>query len=253
MAEPRILVSADVPALCDHLAGRLGEYAAATLARRPRFSVALTGGRTPRAFYERLAERMRKHECSWTGWDFFWGDERSVPPGHADSNYRMAWESLLGPAGVNPEHIHRLPGESGDLNVAAKEYADLIARHVPENSRGIPVFDLILLGMGDDGHTASLFPGTAALREEEQIVVANWVPQLETYRLTMTYPLINAGRCVWYLVTGAAKAPLLKQVLGRQNDPMYPCQHVNPPDGELVWWLDADAAAELADIPRTFL
>jgi 6-phosphogluconolactonase len=209
-----------------------------------RFSLVLSGGSTPRAIYTRMAEWSQQDPDLWRQVDYFWGDERSVPADHPDSNYRMAMEAWLAPAGIPPTHIHRLPGDARDLAQAAREYQSLIASLISERQDGIPVLDLVMLGMGDDGHTASLFPGTEALAVTDRLVAENDVPQLATTRLTMTYPLINHARQVWFLIAGASKADRLAEVLAPAPDlnVTYPCQFVDPVSGQLRWYLDEPAA-----------
>lgn len=216
-----------------------------TVASHGCFSLALAGGSTPRAVYLRMAQLCQETPQLCQAVDFFWGDERTVPPDHPDSNYRMAMESWLGPAMISPDRIHRMAGEAKDLAVAAGDYERLIRKHVPGRENGVPTLDLVLLGMGDDGHTASLFPMTEALCVTDRLVVENHVPQLRTHRLTMTYPLINHARQVWFLVSGSSKAMRLREVLS--PDPTtaatYPCHFIDPTSGQLKWYLD-EAAAE---------
>jgi 6-phosphogluconolactonase len=157
----------------------------------------------------------------------------------------MASEQLLNPLGINRLQIHRMQGEADDLARAAAEYEARIRRIVPDGAEDMPRFDLVLLGMGDDGHTASLFPGTKGLDEERLGVVANHIPQRGTWRLTMTLPLINQSRAVWFLVTGASKASRLGEVLKGQDGARYPCELVRPELGELRWIVDRPAAEEL--------
>ena len=189
---------------------------------------------------------------NWERWQIFWSDERCVPPTSPDSNYRMAKETLLDPLAhrnAAPRMVVRLAGE-GDPEAAAAAYERAVRETVPANPNSgagqLPRFDLILLGMGADGHTASLFPHTAALAETERLVVANPVPKLDTTRLTFTFPLINAARRVLVLVAGADKAPALHEVLAGPRDPdLYPSQRLHPVDGAVTWLVDAAAHAQL--------
>jgi 6-phosphogluconolactonase len=176
----------------------------------------------------------------WAHIDFFWGDERCVAPDHPDSNFRMAHEALLSSVPVAPDHIHRIAGELYDASVAARLYeAEILATLSPREP--MPRFDLILLGLGTDGHTASLFPGTPALAERERICVDNWVPASGARRVTVTLPLINAARTVMFVVSGPDKASIVRVVQHRQGEDALPAQLVQP-DGELLWMLDRDAA-----------
>ena len=207
--------------------------------------VALAGGSTPRALYRALADTaaLRSH-VPWNRMHFFWGDERHVPPDHADSNYRMVHETLLENVPVNPEQIHRIRAEQPDAGEAARAYDAEILKTLPHDAAP-PRFDLILLGLGNDGHTASLFPDTPALLEQRRLCVDNWVERLHTNRITMTYPLLNAARAVLFMVSGADKAGIVRDVLRPANgDRVFPAQRVRP-DGELLWMLDRDAASAM--------
>jgi 6-phosphogluconolactonase len=204
-----------------------------------RFAVALAGGNTPRQLYEVLAAPPFRDRIPWGRLELFFGDERAVGPEHPDSNYGMAQRALLSKV---PVIAHRMRAEAA----AADEYERLIRERITTTREGVPVFDLVLLGMGKDGHTASLFPGTRALEEEVRLVVMNEVPQLNTQRMTFTYPLLNAARRVWVLVPGADKREMVGQCMAalerRSAERPWPIVGVRPTDGELIWWLD-DASA----------
>lgn len=226
------------------------EAAAAAIADKGRFSVALSGGSTPRRVFELLAAPECRDRLDWGKIDFFWGDERSVAPEHADSNYRMAVTAMLNPLGIDSERIHRMPAEREDREQAAIEYADEIRNAIEDHRFGkaVPQIDLIMLGMGADGHTASLFPFTAALTETHRLVVPNYVEKLATWRMTMTAPLINQGRRILFLVAGSDKAAVLREVLeGPEDYARLPSQMIKPAHGDLVWLIDASAAAALRD------
>lgn len=211
--------------------------------------VVLSGGNTPAYLYRLLTNPRWRERVHWPRLSFFWSDERPVPPTHADSNFRMAWETLLAPLGVHGSQVHRMRGEANDLHAAAREYEETIACEFHTFlGATVPRFDFVLLGMGADGHTASLFPHTPALEERRRWVVANFVPELRSTRLTLTYPILNAARCVMFLVTGANKA----QAVARVFDPRTPVEDcpargVCPVDGKLLWILDRAAASQLAD------
>ena len=183
-------------------------------------------------------------------WDkvfFFWGDERHVPPTDADSNFRMANETLLSKIAVPSRNIFRIPAENPDAAAAASEYEETLIKFFSLKPGEFPSFDLILLGMGPDGHTASLFPETAALQERSHLVVANWVEKLKTQRITLTLPVLNAARTVAFLVSGADKAEVLHEVLqGTGPAEKYPSKLVRPSDGRLIWFLDRASASELS-------
>lgn len=214
---------------------------AATAARR-RATLVLSGGSTPAPIFRALAGEAR---LDWQAVHFFWGDERTVPPDHADSNFRMARETLLDPLGIAPDdaRVHRFPTEAAPRDAAAMVEQNI--RRFFETPPGeVPSFDVVLLGMGDDGHTASLFPGTEALKEPTHLTAANSVPTLNTTRLTLTYPVLNAARAVLVLVRGEKKAALVAEILDGGGG-QYPISHVQPADGELLWVLDAEAASRL--------
>jgi len=194
--------------------------------------IALAGGSTPRRLYETLASAKFRDRVPWERLELFFGDERSVAPDHPDSNFRMAREALEGVEVT----MHRMPAQDGD----ASGYEQLVRKRVGSGPAGIPAFDLILLGIGTDGHTASLFPGTAALEERDRLVVMNDVPALRTRRMTFTIPLIDAARRVWIIATGGDKSPVVRRCLAGDSD--FPIQRIRP-NGELVWWVDEAAAA----------
>jgi 6-phosphogluconolactonase len=206
------------------------------VARAPR-TVALSGGSTPRLLYQLLADEK---QVPWPEIHFFWSDERHVPPDHPDSNYRMTNEALLSHVPVPQNNIHRIPGENPDASAAASDYEQTL---IEITNSSLPRLDLILLGLGSDGHTASLFPGSEALHETQRLVVAPWIEKLNTYRITMTLPLLNNGASIVFLVSGKDKAEIVREVLeGPKN---YPAQEINPTSGELIWMLDKDAAGNL--------
>jgi 6-phosphogluconolactonase len=219
------------------------ERAQKALRARRRFTVLLSGGSTPRTLYESLADAP----LDWNRVQVFFGDERCVPPDHADSNYRMAREALLSKIAIPERNVHRFRTEDADPERVAKEYEGQLQAFFKLRLGEVPTVDLALMGMGADGHTASLFPGTTALDEEVRLSVAVWVEALKTWRLTLTYPLFNKARCALFLVAGADKAEALRQVLdaGASAAPRLPAARIRPADGELLWWLDAAAAGSL--------
>jgi 6-phosphogluconolactonase len=202
------------------------------------FRVALSGGSTPRALYSLLAGE----EPPWSRLHFFWSDERCVPPDHADSNYRMASEALLSRVPLPPANVHRIEGELADADEAARRYEVEIRR---DFAGAEPRFDWIFLGLGADGHTASLFPGTTAVAETKKLATSVWVPDKRSHRVTFTLPLLNAAKTVAFLVSGSDKAEIARQVLEEPPSRTRPASLVNP-SGELLWFLDRDAAARLA-------
>ncbi len=243
----RDIVIAESPAALDAVAAdALIDLARQSIQERDRFTVALSGGRTPRGLHRELLVESRRRDVDWTKVAFFWGDERTVPPDDDESNFRMAKETLLKPLGIQKEQVHRFHTEIADWTECAEAYEQRLKVVFKASPPAFPVFDLILLGMGDDGHTASLFPFTEALREKRRWVVANLVPQLQTTRLTMTAPCINAARNVWFVVAGQGKATRLAQVLNGPSDPeRLPSQLIRPTDGRLRWFVDEAAMSQL--------
>jgi polyphosphate glucokinase len=215
-----------------------------------RFTVALSGGSTPRGLYRLLAtDPAWRDQLPWQNMHFFWGDERHVPPEHADSNFRMANEALLSVAPVPAANVHRMHGEAANAADAAREYEDELHEAFGLKAGEVPRFDLILLGLGPEGHTASLFPGTRALTENQRLVVSNWVGKLFADRITLTPPVLNNAACVMFIVSGPDKATALKGILEGPYEPdQLPAQLVNPTNGRLVWLLDRAAAQELGVI-----
>ena len=211
--------------------------ARAALAQRGEFRVALSGGNTPRPIFAEFGRIAR--DLPWERVRFTFGDERCVPPNESESNFRMAREALFEPQLIPEQSIMRLRGEI-DPQLAAQEYEDALALLATQHGETIYRHDLMLLGMGDDGHTASLFPGTAALDEQVRRVVANYVPKMEAWRLTMTLPLLNQSRQVLFLARGDKNHEVLERVLA--GAPEFPASLVNPPNGQLTWMIGTTAA-----------
>jgi 6-phosphogluconolactonase len=225
----------------------LVELAREAITARGRFCVALSGGSTPRRMYEILSEAPRWAQIDWRRVEFFWGDERAVPPDHPDSNYGVAATVLLRKLDMPADRIHRIKAELPDVDEAAALYQEELARVFATPVEGLPpIFDLILLGMGADGHTASLFPYSQALTERRRWVVGNTVPKVGKQRITLTFPILNRAAEVRLLVTGDDKAGVLKEALVGPREPeRLPVQAVVPEGGRLVWLIDRAAAAEL--------
>jgi len=210
---------------------------------RGRYTVALSGGSTPRGLHQQLATSFST-QLPWDKVFFFWGDERHVPPDFPESNFRMAKETLLSRLPIPEQNIFRMKGELPDANEAAVQYEQRLREFFKPAPGEFPRLDFILLGMGPDGHTASLFPGTKGLEERQRWVIGNWVPQHDTWRITLTYPVINSSRVVMFLISGEGKGEMVRKAL---KDPAahLPCQGIKPASGELMWYLDKGAAAEL--------
>ncbi len=225
-------------------ASRFASLAEQSITERGTFSVALSGGSTPKAMFSLLAQSPFATSLPWSEIQFFWGDERCVPPDHPDSNFLMTMETLLSKVAVSPEKIFRIPAEDDDHHRAAERYATTLRQTFNSET---PRFDLIFLGMGADGHTASLFPGTEALQVKDRIVVANFVEKLNSWRITLTAKTINDARNVLFLVAGEDKAATLRNVLEGQYQPeTYPSQLIQPANGSLLWMLDEAAAGLLS-------
>lgn len=245
-SQERIEVYPDVNALTRAAAADFVALAKEAVAARGVFSVALSGGSTPKRLFSLLAdESTGALAAPWEQIHCFFGDERHVAPDHAESNFRMANEALLSRVPIPTANIHRIHAENPDASQAASNYEkDLRAFFEPRGFvvDGFPRFDLILLGMGPDGHTASLFPGSSALDEKQRWVVSTWVEKFNTDRITFTYPTINHAAKIALFVAGADKAPMIHEVLVEYKDsPRYPVQFVHPLNGEKLWLLDRAA------------
>jgi 6-phosphogluconolactonase len=245
MASPTEIHVLDTPE--DLFRAAASEFAAvanAAVSAHGRFCVALSGGSTPKSLYTLLASGAIP-SIPWEKIYFFFGDERDVPPNDPESNYRMANEAMLSKAPVPSENVFRVRTEEKDVEAAALAYEQTIRSFFGVKPGAFPRFDLILLGMGPDGHTASLFPGTAALQEANRLVVANWVEKFKTYRITFTLHVLNNAACTMFLVSGPEKADKLREVLeGNSQD--LPSARVRPSGGRLIWFVDRAAAAGLS-------
>jgi 6-phosphogluconolactonase len=215
------------------------------------FALALAGGSTPRALYQLLV-KPQQHQIDWTRVLIVWGDERNVPTDHVDSNYRMAMDSLIDSIPVPASNVIGVPNPGGDARAAAVAYEKLLRDRLPTDANGLGVIDCVLLGMGDDVHTASLFPETAALGESKAWVAANFVPKLNAWRVTFTAPLINAAKQVAFLIAGPSKTQALQTLWhGPQAPQLYPSQIINPSSGALTFFVDRSALGNVA-IPSNF-
>lgn len=244
-AEVRILP--DATALSRAAADEFLQVARAAIDARGRFMAALSGGSTPKAIYSLLAadQKTGAHPLPWEKVHVFFGDERHVPPDHADSNYRMANEALLSKVPIPPENIHRVRAELDAAHAAAEYEAELKSVFHPRANE-LPRFDLVMLGMGPDGHTASLFPGSTALAERRALVCATWVEKFKSHRITFTFPLLNAAAEVLFVVGGTDKTDMLRNVLrGDPSGQRYPAQEIRPTAGRPIWLVDEAAAARV--------
>lgn len=231
----------NVDSLLDALVVLWKNIAKESIADHGVFHVALAGGGTPRNFYERLSKNNSKNSIAWDKVHFYFGDERYVPQDHVDSNFRMADETLFSKLGIPASQIHAMVTPSLSPEENAERYASLLDQQMEKDVDGHPVFDLVLLGMGGDGHTASLFPATEILHENKKWVAAQFVDQLNVWRVSLTYPTLNAARHVAILVVGEAKAAIFSELTKLSpNDTRYPIQGIRP-RGDLQWFLDKAA------------
>ena len=237
-----IEVMADLAELSRRGAELFVTAAAESIGARGRFSVAVSGGSTPRALFQLLATEEFRTRVDWERTHFFWADERCVAPDHPDSNFKVAHDLLLIKLALPSDHIHRIPGELAPEAAAFAYERDLRGFFAGER---IPAFDLILLGMGEDGHTASLFPGEKGIAKKERSAIAVYVEKLHSHRVTLTLPVLNSACRVVFLVAGKEKAVTVQEVLKGTN-PLLPAAQVNPPEGSLTWLLDKEAAGKLS-------
>ena len=237
----RFTVLPDSPSACRAVADRFIELAAEAIATRGAFRVALSGGGTPKTVYPMLLEPERRDAVEWSRVEFFWGDERTVPPDHPESNFGVAYQMLIAQLpDVRPDRIHRMPAEAPDLHAAALTYESELRLAFGARGDEPPAFDLIWLGMGPDGHTASLFPGSEALDETERWAVGNWAPHPQAWRMTLTFPVLNAARAVIFAVEGANKAEAIRRI--REGGSGLPAERVS--GDQVEWIIDAAAAGE---------
>jgi 6-phosphogluconolactonase len=250
--EYQIQILPDATAVAKQAAQHFIEASRNAIEQKGVFEVALAGGSTPKAMYAQLAQDESLREKNmWSKTQLFFGDERHAGPDDPQSNFRMANEVLLSKAGISAGQVHRIHGEYDDTERAAAEYEELLRKHFRLRNGELPRFDLMLLGMGNEGHTLSLFPGTKALRDNGRLVVSNWVGKLYTERITMTAPVACNAAMVIFMVTGADKAPALKAVLEGPHEPeQLPAQLIKPVNGQLFWLVDESAGSMLSEGPR---
>jgi 6-phosphogluconolactonase len=244
-SSPEIRVFPNSPELFQAGAQEFAALANAAVKSKGSFNVALSGGTTPKAMYSLLASAYAS-KLSWESVCFFWGDERHVGPDHAESNYRMVYEALLARVPVKQENVYRVPAENQNPELAAEDYEKTLIKFFGLKKEEMPRFDLVLLGMGPEGHTASIFPGTRALYERHRLVAANWVEKFQAYRITFTVPVLNAAAAVMFMVTGKDKERAVASVFDDKSAPeQFPAKMVRPSQGKLIWLLDQDAAGAL--------
>jgi 6-phosphogluconolactonase len=237
-----IKISSDKNKLILESAAYIADLIEKSIKEKDRCTFVLSGGSTPKDLYETLASEKYRAVIDWSKVHVFWGDERCVPPDHPDSNYRMAKEALIDHVDIPQENVYRIPAEKEPVE-AAREYEETIKKIVGGSTQ-FPVFDIILLGIGEDGHTASLFPGTMALEEKKRWVTEVFVPKFDAYRISLTLPVINNGKNIIFLVAGEAKSDVVNQVYNR-IDTTSPSAQVDPINGNLVYLLDKSASAKV--------
>lgn len=247
-AQREVQIFPDAGPLTRRAAEEFVKSVAEAVAQKGSFTVALAGGSTPRALYSQLADDPAlRSRIPWDKLHFFFGDERHAVPDSPESNFRLANETLFSKGLIKPEQITRIKGEYADTEKAALEYEQALRAYFKLNDGEYPRFDLVLLGMGDEGHTLSLFPGTKALHATNRIVVRNWVGKLYTERITLTAPAANQASRVIFMVTRADKACALKAVLEGPYEPeQLPAQLIQPTSGKLFWLVDQAAGSMLA-------
>jgi 6-phosphogluconolactonase len=245
---PGVIVYPDDDSLAGAAADRIVALASEFIPRRGVFSVALAGGGTPLPLYRRLASEACRDAIAWSAVQFFWGDERAVPPADPRSNFGTALREMTGRLPVPPANLHRMEAERPDLEHAARDYEEVLRRHLEIGPGGFPRLHLALLGMGSDGHTASLFPGDPALEEISRWVAVSKAPD-RGRRMTLTLPVLNAAHNVFFLVTGAEKADTLRRVLDDPASPAVPAGRVVPASGARLFLVDRAAASALR-VPR---
>ena len=246
--EREIRILADGAAIAKRAAQEFVQAAAPAVREKGSFNVALAGGSTPKALYSLLVnDPTLRSQVPWDKMHLFFGDERHVPPDHPDSNFRMATEAMIAKSPMKPEQVTRIKGEYPDAGQAALEYEKALREYFKLKNGEYPRFDLVLVGMGNEGHTLSLFPGTKALHADGRIAVRNWVGKLYADRITLTAPAASNAARVIFMATGADKAPALKAVLEGPFEPeQLPAQLLQPKNGKLLWLVDTAAGSMLS-------
>jgi len=242
--DTRVNVFETEPDVVRALADRFCDLAKEAISARGKFFVSLSGGNTPKALYGLLAQPEYAKRVDWSKVELFLGDERCVPHDHQDSNFGMITKEMISKIDIPEGNVHPTQKQDKDPELAAKNYEETM-RSAFNKYDGPPQFDLILLGLGPDGHTASLFPNTAAIGQKEKLFVANYVQQFQAHRLTTTLPVINNARHVFFLVAGSGKASIVKDIFESQTK-KYPAQLVQPQGGKLEWYMDRAAATNLS-------
>ncbi len=250
LPETEIKIVENLEELARTAAWKFVHLAAEAVQAKGRFTVILSGGQTPRGLYTLLASKSHpfRERIPWERIHFFWGDERHVPPDNSDSNFRMAQEEMLSKVPLVSDNVHRIKAENPSADGAAEDYEKVLRDFFHLKIGELPRFDLVLLGMGSDGHTASLFPGTSSLTDREHLVAASWIEKLKTFRVTLTPPVLRNAAWVIFLVSGEEKAGTLKAVLkGDYHPEQLPSQFIRPVNGKLLWLVER-SSAQLLDL-----
>ena len=250
-AKPEIQILEDPAELASVAADKFKQLANEAVEKKGIFNVALSGGSTPKAMFDLLSEEPYRDLMPWSKIHLFWGDERHVPLDNKDSNYRMTKEHLLSKISIPSGNVHRIEAENSDAKEVANKYQKHLQQYFNLSEMETPQFDLVFLGMGDDGHTASLFPGTDAVHDFENLVAAPWVEKFNSHRITITPKVINNSDRVIFLVKGEEKADALVRVLeGEKDIDRYPAQVVNPTHGSVLWLCDRAACRKLSSVTQ---
>ena len=246
ICDSQITVHPNIERLADDCAERLIALSSIAIAERGAFHLALSGGSTPRSLYRALAQTERQQRITWSQIHLYFGDERAVPVDHPDSNFRMVRESLLDHVTIPNDNIHCMHATPGQIEQNARDYSKLLSQLIPPNDHGVPIFDLVLLGLGPDGHTCSLFPDTPILDELQRAVAPVYVERLHSWRLSLTFPVLNTARHLMFLAAGTDKAAIVKRICGSltTEEPELPVERIRP-SGQVEWHLDVNAAADL--------
>jgi len=244
---PDIRIAQDVQQWAQDTAAYLCSASQQAIQSHGRFLLALSGGSTPKTLYQTLASPEWNGRFDWPKIVFLFGDERCIPPDHPESNFRMAHATLFQPLNIQTDHIYRMKGEYESPMAAAQEYEDQLRTMTQCAAPHLPTIDLVLLGLGEDGHTASLFPGTAALQERSRVVTVGQAPTGVRSRITLTLGVLNHAAVILFLVTGQGKAPMVRRILKPETeaDRSLPAARIAPDSGRLVWMLDQSAGAQL--------
>jgi 6-phosphogluconolactonase len=245
MTQPKINISANYEDLCGKVTQEILDLSNKKIALQNQFSIVLSGGSTPKGIYQCMASPLYRNKFRWEKMHFFWSDERWVPPEDQRSNYRMVSEALLTKVSIPSENIHPIQTKDCDLQASVRLYEETINSFFKLKKGDFPRFDFVLLGIGQDGHTSSLFPGNPVLLEKDRLVVPVSQKGIPEKRITLTLPAINHADMVFFLISGLDKAEIVAKVLENKNKTSFPANEIKPTQGNICWFLDKDAASRL--------